>query len=70
MLPICSTSMQPMRSPLIRPGTLHAHGLDGDLRVLHVPSVNLYVMRYTGQAEVLLNGQRDEPGKPLRAQQR
>jgi len=37
---------------------LHAHGLDGDLRVLHVPSVNLYVMRYTGQDEVLLNGQR------------
>jgi ABC-type multidrug transport system ATPase subunit len=41
---------------------LHAHGLDGDLRVLHVPSVNLYVMRYTGQAEVLLNGQRMSRG--------
>ncbi|MBP6575484.1 MAG: TerB family tellurite resistance protein, partial [Flavobacteriales bacterium] len=27
---------------------LHAHGLEGELRVLHVPSVNLYVMRYTG----------------------
>jgi hypothetical protein len=37
---------------------IHAHGLDGELRVLHVPSVNLYVMRYTGQGEVLLNGQR------------
>jgi ABC-type multidrug transport system ATPase subunit len=36
---------------------LHAHGLDGDLRVLHVPSVNLYVMRYHGRGEVLLNGQ-------------
>ncbi len=37
---------------------IHAHGLQGELRVLHVPSVNLYVMRYTGQDEVLLNGQR------------
>ncbi|MEO8591453.1 MAG: ATP-binding cassette domain-containing protein [Flavobacteriales bacterium] len=37
---------------------LHAHGLEGELRVLHVPSVNLYVMRYTGTGEVLLNGQR------------
>lgn len=37
---------------------LHAHGLDGELRVLHVPSVNLYVMRYTGTGDVLLNGQR------------
>lgn len=41
---------------------LHAHGLDGDLRVLHVPSVSLYVMRYTGHGEVLLNGQRMSPG--------
>ncbi|MBK6831337.1 MAG: ATP-binding cassette domain-containing protein [Flavobacteriales bacterium] len=37
---------------------LHAHGLDGELRVLHVPSVNLYLMRYTGTDDVLLNGQR------------
>lgn len=37
---------------------LHAHGLEGELRVLHLPSVNLYVMRYTGQDEVTLNGQR------------
>ncbi|MBK8498182.1 MAG: ATP-binding cassette domain-containing protein [Flavobacteriales bacterium] len=37
---------------------LHAHGLDGELRVLHVPSVNLYLMRYTGADDVLLNGQR------------
>ncbi|MEI2825890.1 MAG: hypothetical protein V9F04_05400 [Dermatophilaceae bacterium] len=28
---------------------LHAHGLEGEMRVLHVPSVSLYVMRYTGQ---------------------
>ena len=37
---------------------LHAHGLEGELRVLHLPSVNLYVMRYTGQDEVMMNGQR------------
>ena len=37
---------------------LHAHGLEGELRVLHLPSVNLYVMRYTGQDEVTLNGHR------------
>ena len=37
---------------------LHAHGLDGEMRVLHVPSVNLYLMRYEGVDEVLLNGQR------------
>ncbi len=37
---------------------LHAHGLEGELRVLHVPSVSLYLMRYTGHDEVLLNGQR------------
>ncbi len=40
---------------------LHAHGLEGDIRVLHVPSVNLYVMRYNGKGEVLLNGQRMNP---------
>ncbi|MCB0763549.1 MAG: ATP-binding cassette domain-containing protein, partial [Flavobacteriales bacterium] len=37
---------------------LHAHGLEGELRVLHVPSVNLYVIRYSGTDDVLLNGQR------------
>ena len=37
---------------------IHAHGLKGEIRVLHVPSVNLYVMRYTGDDDVLLNGQR------------
>ena len=36
---------------------LHVHGLDGEMRVLHIPSVNLYVMRYLGQDRVLLNGQ-------------
>lgn len=37
---------------------IHAHGLEGELCVLHVPSVNLYVMRYTGTGEVMMNGQR------------
>jgi ABC-type multidrug transport system ATPase subunit len=41
---------------------LHAHGLDGELRVLHIPSVNLYVMRYEGNDEVRLNGQRIRAG--------
>ncbi|MCB9169872.1 MAG: ATP-binding cassette domain-containing protein [Flavobacteriales bacterium] len=36
---------------------LHAHGLDGEVRVLHVPSVDLYIARYLGQDRVLLNGQ-------------
>ncbi len=45
-------------SPFRNARHLHAHGMEGDLRVLHVPSVNLYVMRYTGAGEVLLNGQR------------
>ncbi|MCB0794401.1 MAG: ATP-binding cassette domain-containing protein [Flavobacteriales bacterium] len=35
---------------------LHAHGLDGEIGVLHVPSVDLFVMRYTGGGKVLLNG--------------
>jgi len=45
-------------STMDRARHIHAHGLDGELRVLHVTSVNLYVMRYTGAGEVLLNGQR------------
>lgn len=36
---------------------LHAHGLEGEMRVLHVPSVALYLMRYQGPDRVLLNGQ-------------
>jgi ABC transport system ATP-binding/permease protein len=42
---------------------LHAHGLNGEMRVLHVPSVGLYLMRYLGGDRVLLNGQ------PIHAQQ-
>ena len=42
---------------------LHAHGLEGRMRVLHVSSVNLYLMRYNGSGEVLLNGQRIRSGQ-------
>jgi ABC-type multidrug transport system ATPase subunit len=37
---------------------LHAHDLDGELRVLHIPGVNMHLARYDGEGEVLLNGQR------------
>jgi len=42
---------------------LHAHGINGELRVLHVPSVNLYVARYDGGDRVLLNGQPMRPAQ-------
>lgn len=45
-------------TPMLASKHLHAHGLRGEVRVLNVPSVNLYVMRYDGNDEVLLNGQR------------
>ncbi|MEO5584364.1 MAG: ATP-binding cassette domain-containing protein, partial [Flavobacteriales bacterium] len=35
---------------------LHAHGLEGEMRVLHVPSVSIYLMRYLGNGEVRLSG--------------
>ena len=47
-----------LSNPMQHARHIHAHGLEGELRVLHVPSVNLYVMRYSGQDDVLLNGQR------------
>ena len=37
---------------------LHHHGIRGELQVLHVPSVGMYVMRYFGPDEIFLNGQR------------
>lgn len=36
---------------------LHAHGIDGELRVLNLPSVGLYLARYDGESRMLLNGQ-------------
>lgn len=45
------------RNLMARAHHLHAHGIDGELRVLHVPSVNLYVARYQGGDRVTLNGQ-------------
>lgn len=52
-----------VRSGMDKARHLHAHGLDGEMRVLHIPSVSLYVMRYSGQDEVLLNGQRMATGR-------
>ncbi|MBK7944405.1 MAG: ATP-binding cassette domain-containing protein [Flavobacteriales bacterium] len=49
-------------SGLVAAKHLHAHGLTGEVRVLHVPSVHLYVMRYAGSDDLLLNGQRVGPG--------
>lgn len=36
---------------------LHIEGLDSDIRILRVKSVNLYFMRYLGHEELTLNGQ-------------
>lgn len=41
---------------------LHAHGLHGQVRVLHVPSVSLYLMRYLGDGELRLSGKPVHPG--------
>ncbi len=35
---------------------LHAHGLDGNISVAKIQSVNLYFLRYNGDSEVFLNG--------------
>lgn len=42
---------------------LHAHDLDGEIRVLHVPSVALYLMHYNGTDQLLLNGQAAHPDR-------
>lgn len=42
---------------------LHAHGLDGEMRVLHLPSVGLYLLRYEGTDNVLLNGSTLHPAQ-------
>jgi ABC-type lipoprotein export system ATPase subunit len=44
-------------------------GMEGDIRVLHVPSVNLYVMRYSGAGEVTAERTAHGQRQPLRAQQ-
>jgi ABC transport system ATP-binding/permease protein len=36
---------------------LYSETLAGQLRILHIPSVNMYVLRYYGQSELNLNGQ-------------
>lgn len=35
---------------------LHAHHLDGEVRVLHVPGLTLHLMRFLGDGELRLNG--------------
>lgn len=35
---------------------IHSHGLQGDIRILRVESANIYLIRYTGQEELYLNG--------------
>lgn len=51
------------RNPMLHARHIHVHGLEGDLRVLHVPSVNLFAVRYLGSDRVLLSGQPMEPGR-------
>ena len=40
---------------------LHAHELDGEVRVLHVPGIALYLMRYLGRGEIRLSGKPVNP---------
>ncbi|MBK8582856.1 MAG: ATP-binding cassette domain-containing protein [Flavobacteriales bacterium] len=40
---------------------IHAHGLSGEVRVLNIPSVSIYLMRYLGNGELLLSGQQVDP---------
>lgn len=42
---------------------LHSHGLDGEVRVLHLPGVSLYLMRYLGNADLRLNGRQVGAGQ-------
>ncbi len=41
---------------------IYAEGLTGQVRVLRIPSVNMYVFRYLGESELYLNGQVINPG--------
>ncbi len=43
-------------TPLAKAKHLHAHGLLGEMRVLHVPSVSLHLLRYLGKGDVRLSG--------------
>ncbi len=42
---------------------LHAHGLEGEMRVLHVAGAELHLMRYWGTGEVRLSGRLVNPGQ-------
>jgi ABC-type multidrug transport system ATPase subunit len=52
-----------VRSSAHRAKHLHAHGLKGEVRILHVPSVPLFLMRYFGEDRLLLNGQPVHAGR-------
>jgi len=36
---------------------IHSENLNGQIRILHIPSINMYTMRYYGDGELYLNGQ-------------
>ncbi len=42
---------------------LHAHGMQGELRVLNVPGADLHLMRYLGTGEVRLSGKLVNPSQ-------
>ena len=42
---------------------LHSHEITGEVRVLHVPGVALYLMRYLGKGDLRLSGKPVSPGQ-------
>ncbi len=42
---------------------IYAEGIDGQARILWIPSVNIYVLLYFGKSDLYLNGQILSPGK-------
>jgi ABC-type multidrug transport system ATPase subunit len=42
---------------------LHAHGLEGEMRVLYLPGADLHLMRYLGAGEVRLSGKLVNPSQ-------
>lgn len=42
---------------------LHAHGINGEVRVLQVPGPDLYLMRFMGSGDLRLNGKAVQPGQ-------
>jgi ABC-type multidrug transport system ATPase subunit len=48
---------------LVKAKHLHAHGLNGEMRVLHSMGTDMYLMRYLGAGEVRLSGKLVSPGQ-------